>query len=462
MSNVLTFDLGTTYFKACVFDAGGRLLALARRNTPVTDSSGERREIEPGRFLDTIVHLAAEVHARAPDQYREIEAISVATQTNSFLLLDSMNRPLTPLILWNDRRAASLESRFAELLADPSLRAESGVPSLSGGFALLKLLWLREHQPSVWREARRFCLIGDWLTWWLTGRHITEGGAAGLTGLLDVHTMGWRRAFIDRCGLADLTLPEPGYAGGDIGRLQQALADQLGLRRHTRCTLGCLDQYAGAIGAGNVERGGISETTGTVLATVALSDRFDAALPPSVFQGPAWRAGLWWRMSFGSLSANLLEALRESEPDEPSYERLDAEAASVRTDGDGLRLDAVASLARSHPVFENAGPHHSRGHRVLAIFEAVAGALRRQTNDLGSDVRAPILAAGGAARSRLWLQIKADTLGIPFAATACPEPTSLGAAAFAIASLTGESLEATVRRVVSTAETIAPRATAND
>ena len=42
-----------------------------------------------------------------------------------------------------------------------------------------------------------------------------------------------------------------------------------------------------------------------------------------------------------------------------------------------------------------------------------------------------IRCAGGAARSDLWLQIKADVLGVATAATVCPEPTSLGAAVLA-------------------------------
>jgi sugar (pentulose or hexulose) kinase len=42
-----------------------------------------------------------------------------------------------------------------------------------------------------------------------------------------------------------------------------------------------------------------------------------------------------------------------------------------------------------------------------------------------------IRSGGGAARSALWLQIKADVLGVPIRATRCPEPTSLGAAMLA-------------------------------
>ncbi|MDR1011358.1 MAG: hypothetical protein LBM04_09595 [Opitutaceae bacterium] len=42
-----------------------------------------------------------------------------------------------------------------------------------------------------------------------------------------------------------------------------------------------------------------------------------------------------------------------------------------------------------------------------------------------------VVATGGGTRSELWLQIKADALGIPVVTTTCPERACLGAAMFA-------------------------------
>jgi sugar (pentulose or hexulose) kinase len=79
---------------------------------------------------------------------------------------------------------------------------------------------------------------------------------------------------------------------------------------------------------------------------------------------------------------------------------------------------------------------HTRGHAVRCIMETVAEALARQVACLcGGEKPELVRAAGGAARSDLWLQIKADRLGVAVAATQCPEPTSLGAACLAVAGL---------------------------
>jgi sugar (pentulose or hexulose) kinase len=180
----------------------------------------------------------------------------------------------------------------------------------------------------------------------------------------------------------------------------------------------------------------ISETTGTVLATVRCADRFSAQPGPAVFQGPTFRQGLYWQMAFGDVSANYLQWYRDQLPDRPDFDTLTALAAPIAPGADGLGLRTDVGLSNVAEVFRGMSARHTRGHMVRCIMEAVAGALGDQVAAL-SDGTLPreIRCAGGAARSDLWLQIKADLLGTDTVATLCPEPTGLGAAALAEASL---------------------------
>jgi xylulokinase len=100
-------------------------------------------------------------------------------------------------------------------------------------------------------------------------------------------------------------------------------------------------------------------------------------------------------------------------------------------------------------VFDGLTSRHARGHLVRCILEAVAGALADQATALGEgSLPAEIRCAGGAARNDLWLQIKADVLGVATAATACCEPTSLGAVMLAEASLSGADVREVARHWV--------------
>lgn len=185
----------------------------------------------------------------------------------------------------------------------------------------------------------------------------------------------------------------------------------------------------------------ISETTGTVLATVQCADRFATDLGPTVFQGPAFRKDLFWRMAFGDISTNYLHWYRDQLPDRPDFDHLNVLAGQIDPGAGGLKLKTDVALTDPEVVFEGLTPEHTSGHLVRCIMEAVAEALGDQVTALSPDSPpAEIRSTGGAARSDVWLKIKADMLGLPVTATQCPEPTSQGAAMLAEASLRGSDV----------------------
>ena len=395
----------------------------------------------------------SQLEAQAPGSLAGVKAVTFATQTNSFVLLDADNRPLTPIILWPDERALQLADELHSRCSMPEFLATTGVPAAHPLSMPGKLLWIQREDPHTWKKARRICLISDYLTWLMTGQHVTEAGAAGLTSLLDIHRCRWWSALCARLEIPQAYLPRVVRAGTDLGSLGDGTADsavnrlRFGLSPDCRFVVGCLDQYAGAIGAGNVAAGSISETTGTALATIRCADEFNPRPAAGVCQGPAFSDGLSYQMAVGAVSANYLEWYRGQLPGRPDFDRLMVLASRVEPGAGNLRLRTDRALTGNaagmgvDEVFEGRTPDHTPGHMVRCILEAVASSLREQVTALsGGVLPSEIRSAGGGARSDLWLQIKADTLGIPVRATECPEPTSLGAAIFAEAVCSGKSV----------------------
>ena len=435
MGLILTFDLGTTYFKAALFDDRGTLTALARRPLPVVHPTPDRWEIKADDFQHTICDLTHELK-ETYGSLNSVDAISFATQANSFALLDQNDNPLTPLILWPDRRACDAGASLETILEGVASYTCTGVPKVGNQFSIAKLLWIAKDQPDIWRQARRLVYIGDYLTHWLTGEHVTEAGTVGLTSMLDIQQLRWLPDVLARLDIPERLLPQVARAGTDLGSIRPSAANKLGIPASCRIALGCLDQYAGAIGAGNVVPGNLSETTGTVLATVQCADKPAQKPEGDIFQGPGFDEGIFFRMVFGDVSANLLERYRNSLSDKPSFDELTQAASKVPAGAEGLRLCAKPHLVPPAEMFVNREAKHCRGHEVRAILEAVADALNDQVRQLtGGATPESIRSIGGAARSRVWRQIKADTLGCPVIATACQEPTSLGAAILATSSL---------------------------
>lgn len=459
---ILTFDLGTTYFKAGLFSPDRDSHALVRCRTPIErptpgispgitpepsrESPVGRAEICPAAFFDAIAALCRDLQQRHPDLYRQVRAISYSSQANTVMLRGDADDALTPMLVWSDRRAEAGSVTIDALNALPDRYARTGVPQINWANAPAKIAWLSEQQPGILRRTRRLTTISDELVRWLTGQHVTEAGLAALTGLLDVHRLVWLTDAMDlfeQLGLAPSAWPAPVRAGTDLGPLRSASADALGLSRQTRVIAGCLDQYAGAIAAGNVRPGQASETTGTALAVVCCADQFDPALEQrGIYQGPAGDHPRYYRMAFSTISANLLDHYRAHHAPDRTFAQLDQLAGSIDPASPGCELDVDASERAQQPVFHDPPPSPGAGARV--IMQAVATRLAKHLDALYPDPSARpdrLISLGGAARSELWREIKAHTTGLDLTPTGFDEPACVGAAICGQAGLMGISIE---------------------
>src|SRR5262249_30185133 len=135
---------------------------LRRIAPPIVHRNPGWVEVEPAAFKDCIVKSVTELRTDLGDDWKDIAAVSFATQANSFILSDANGHELTPIILWNDNRAASMEAEMRRLDAVAEFAPTTGVPRLGRQFAAAKLLWLKTREPSLVRSARQFALISDY------------------------------------------------------------------------------------------------------------------------------------------------------------------------------------------------------------------------------------------------------------------------------------------------------------
>ena len=110
MDYVLGIDLGTSYFKLGVFNRKGDLCGFGRIHVPKDKGDGTRSEIPIDRFWRLLRQCLTDACREAGIQADQIKAVSYSSQANSFILFDTNNQPLTPLILWNDDRAMDLKN----------------------------------------------------------------------------------------------------------------------------------------------------------------------------------------------------------------------------------------------------------------------------------------------------------------------------------------------------------------
>lgn len=432
----LSFDIGTTALKTALVGADGSVGALAEvEYTPSTPQPGYV-EMAPEVYWDAAVEGARRVLAETGTS--AVAAIGFSSQGESFVAVDEHGEPLGPAIVWLDARALELTKRWErEWLSAEHYRAITGYPWVLEGLTLFKLAWLREHAPAMHRAAR-FLFLPDLLIRRLTGEVATDFNIAQMSGLYDLRTGAWSEELLEAAGVSADQLPRVGAPGDPVGPVLHEAAEALGIAPGATVCLGCNDQLAGAIGAGNVRPGIISETTGTALAVVATTaELLDDA---RFYVGRHAVPGLSYAMPYAAVSAAVLTWFRDLCAG-ADYDALLAAAAQVAPGSDGLTVLPHFAGTGDHPEARGAlvglTLGHGRGHIARAIMEACACLLRELVApiaDHGTRFRA-IRSLGRSARSDLWLQMKADALGAPVERPACPEAASLGAAMLAAAGI---------------------------
>jgi len=424
---VLGIDLGTSYFKLGLFDRQGELRGMGRIFVAKDRGDGSRCEVPVDRFWALLCRGMSEACRQASASPEQICGLSYASQANSFLLLDRDMAPLTPLILWADDRAAETDS-LATLFKRSDFLPNTGIGiPPSHQFCLAKVDWLKRHQPALFARAVYLMTISDYLSWALTGELVGDAGTASLLGLLDQRTLTWRREMID---LGDLSLSMPLQPGTPAGKLSRNGAALLGLKPGVPFAVGNLDHPAAALGAGAGQIADLSESTGTVLACV----RFvaDYSPRPGSCTGAGFEPGEHYQLAFDDNGAAGVEWYQQNHATELTIPQLEKLAAKVPAGSEGLLARPAAHRWPDLTGFLPTDKRHQHGHFTRALFESTAASLAILVASVcGGQRPKRIVATGGGAQSDLWLQIKADLLGIEWITTETIDPACLGAAILA-------------------------------
>ena len=437
MGLLLGIDLGTSYFKLGLFDNELRLRGLGRQPVPVTGPL-PRQEVAIDAFWRTLRSGLDEALAAAGASPGDIIALSWSSQANSFLLLDGADTPLTPFLLWTDSRQPVLPEALRQLNRHPDFLATTGIGTgLGAGSAVTKLAWFQRESPACWSRAARVLTISDYLAWSLTGRWCGDAGTASLLGLMDQRRLVWWPEALSAAGLREDLLVTPLRPGTLIGPVTPAGSVQLGLTAGIPLAAGSLDHHAAALGAGLGTRAPVSESTGTVLACVAMCDRYQPR--EGLCTLPGVEPGAWTQLAFDNNGAGVLEWYRRTFAPDTSFAELDRLAATVPPDCDGLAARPLPHLQPGLDGFANRRPTHGHGHYARAIMTATADSLGVLLDRLCPAARpARVVATGGGAHSPFWLQLKRERLGLDIFPADCPEPACRGAALLAARAGTGQ------------------------
>jgi len=446
---LLGLDLGISTVKAAIVSPYGDIAAVEADEYLVMPD-GDRVEADPEVYWAPLARSIRRLLVRWGGRVDRIAAVAVSSHTETVFSMGRDGQPVRPALVWMDARSAPEAAELARLIGSQRVLEISGQPEITPIWPLTKLRWLRKNEPDNFARTACFLLPHDYVVYRLCGRYVCEPTLWSSSLALDIRRRTWSDELLEFAGVTAAQLPQLYPSGAVVGRISDACAAETGLSSRTQVVTGALDQACGALGAGNVAPGTVTESTGSVLALLAtisepilnLAYRVPChvhALPGTYCLLP-WNptGGLtlkWFKDRFApDLAAEAAASGRDV------YDLLSAQAAGIPPGSEGLVMlpDLQGALFPEYEpaargVFFGFTLSHTRAHFTRAIMEAVAFMIRRDLEGirgLGVEVR-EVRVLGGGARSGLWSQIKADVLGLPVVVPSQHEAAVLGAAILA-------------------------------
>jgi xylulokinase len=427
-SIMIGLDVGTTGVKALAVSPTGLVLASAEEEYPLSTPRPGWAEQDPEDWWQASEQALADISEELGKrgENAEVAGIGLSGQMHGLVCLDSRQRVLRPAILWNDQRTAAECAEIEQRIGLERLIELTGNRALPG-FTAPKLLWLRRHEPGVYRRIRHVLLPKDYVRLRLTGELAIDVADASGTLLFDVARRRWSEEVLEALELPAEWLP-PALESPEVsGRTSGGVA----------VAAGAGDQQAGALGVGVDRPGPLSVVLGTsgVVFTALDSYAHDAEARVHAFCHAAPET--WEAMGVMLSAAGSLRWLRDLVFPGRPYEELTAAAESWRPGVEGLTFLPYLQGERTPHADPNArgafvglSTVHDRGALVRAVLEGVAFGLRDSLELLRELGVRPELGrvSGGGARSALWLEIVASVLDLPLELTAVEEGAAYGAA----------------------------------
>ena len=430
-------DLGSTNMKAAIYDADMHL--IDRQSTPVNYiREGGFVEFSAEEYYGSLLQLVRKMVEE--NGITEIRQIAFTGQAESLVCVSEEGSAVINAISWMDERSTAECEELAKLFDNATCERITGQQAVLPTWPATKILWLKRNRPDVFVKTKTYMLLKDYIVYKLTGVKLADMSIATFSFYFDIYDKCYWKEMLDAIGITEDYLPPLAEPCTVAGPLTVEAAEALCLTNNTMVNIGTLDHFAGMIGTGNVSVGGMTLSTGTVMALTAMAEE-PAPRDSGIAMHYGFLPNTHVMLPVAESGGVSLEWFRRTCMGTTGYDEMNRVLADrednnllflpylVGTNAPEFDSDASGAffgLRQEHDIFDMA----------KAVMEGVSFMLRKNCQAIsqkGTEIR-HIIATGGGSKSPIWCQLQADITGLPVVIPTEKEAACLGAAMIAAVS----------------------------
>ena len=416
----LAFDVGTGSIRSALVDAAGKILAFEGREHDQIVPGFGWSEQRPDDWWAGVVRTAKAVLSKVDEAAGRIAAICACGQMHGTVLIDDDgNLTMDAVPLWNDKRTIPQVEAFSKLSDETALLdLVANVPAPA--WPAFKLLWISENRPEALEAASTVLMPKDYVNFKLTGVRSQDWTEASMSFLMDRKKRCWSKELIRLTGVPARLLPPIRRPDEVLGGLTPSAAALLGLQPDIPVLAGAGDYPAALLGSGAILPGVGSDVTGT--STIITLVRTEPALSSEV-SNVATVEGNWGTLTLLDAGGDAVRwARRAFHQNRRSFNEIEEAARAADSGSKSLFFlpylsgERLGMARNSRAQFFGLTASHELGELHRAVLEGVAFSVRLKLDRAQFGERRPsrIIAAGGGAKSNLWLKIKASMYDAPY------------------------------------------------
>lgn len=414
---LISHDLGTSGDKATLFSTEGSVVRSITIPYSAVYSKGKCAEQDPDIWWQAVCRSTRTILEDIPPA--SVLAVSFSAQMQGCILTDCEGKPLRPSLIWADQRAQTQTDFLEKEIGSDRAYAITG-SRISACNSLEKVMWIRDNEPEIYRNAVFFLQAKDYINFRLTGQFGTDYSDASGTNLLDLDHLCWSDEMITVSGIRRSLLPDLYSSTDQIGVVTKEASTATGLAQGTPVICGGGDVPCSAVGVGCLKERNLFMSMGTSAWIAGTSSQkfldYDKILFCFAHVIPGMYLPCGTMLSAGSSYAYIRRILAEG----LSFEELDRLAEHAPAGSDGIiflpylvgekspRWDPDAKGA-----FLGVTMHTNQEDYIRAVLEGIAMNMEKILSVYRDYFEVHELTlTGGIAQGEIVCQILADVLNV--------------------------------------------------